>query len=311
VLLSWPSISLAENSFMISTQHEVVAPTAQEEHTSFADQRKDFIFQKISKSQLALEDFIQGVLKWPVAFALAYQSISVRYRRSILGPFWLTLSMAITIYSMGFLYARLFHTELQHYFPTLCAGMLTWSLIAALVTETTDGFTTPAGLIKQLDLPYTLHIHCIVTRNMIIFFHNILVIIPILLIFHEYAKINWCTLLIIPGLAIIYLNGLFYGTVLAIIGARYRDVSQVIKSSIQVFFFLTPVMWEPSILSERTRFYIDLNPFYALIQIIRAPLLGKLPTLNNLIVITAMTLIGAVLSFKLMARCRARIVYWL
>src|SRR5690242_11037894 len=76
--------------------------------------------------QLAINDLVNGLKKWNIWLMLAYQDVKLRYRRSVLGPFWITISMAITVYSMGFLYGHLFHSKLQTYFPFLVAGMLGW-----------------------------------------------------------------------------------------------------------------------------------------------------------------------------------------
>lgn len=268
-------------------------------------------FPKPNQTLLALKDIRDGLLKWPIWLMLAYQDVKLRYRRSVLGPFWITISMAITVYSMGYLYSHLFHSDLQTYFPFLVAGMLSWSLISSAISDLTDTFVLSDGLIKQIKLPYTLYIHRVATRNMIIFFHNIIVIIPILIIFHHVAKVNGYTLLLIPDLLLFYLNALCYGIILAIIGARYRDVSQIIKSLIQVAFFLTPIMWNPNILPEKDQHLVLLNPFYSMIEIIRAPMLGTTPSLPILAIVSLITATGMIVSFVMLKKYRARIVYWL
>ena len=268
-------------------------------------------FQKPNQKKLAWNDIQEGFINWRIWWLLAYQDIKLRYRRSVLGPFWLTLSMAITVYSMGFLYGHLFRTDLNQYYPFLVAGMLAWALVSNVLVEQTDAFTNSEGLIKQIKLPYSLYIHRIATRNIIIFFHNILVMLPVYVIFYDTAKINLYTLLLIPGLFLIYVNSFIYGLILAMLSSRYRDVSQIIKSLIQVVFFLTPVMWNPMILSEKKRFIVDANPFYSYLEIIRAPLLGNAPTLFNLAVVLFITLIGVVICARLFVPYRARIIYWL
>jgi lipopolysaccharide transport system permease protein len=268
-------------------------------------------FPKRNQKLLALHDFWDALKKWRIWFLLAYQDIKLRYRRSILGPFWITISMAITVYSMGYLYGHLFHTNLQTYFPFLVAGMLSWALISSTIMEQTEAFILAEGLVKQVKLPYFLYIHRVVTRNFLIFFHNILVIIPVLAIFHEVAKINFYTLMLIPGLFIIYINAVCYGLVLAMIGARYRDLSQIIKSLVQVVFFITPIMWNPSTLPEKNRYFAVLNPFYAFVELIRTPLMGFAPTLLNFIIVGVITLIGILLCVMIFPRYRARIIYWL
>lgn len=268
-------------------------------------------FPKISAMQLAWQDVVDGLKKWRIWYMLAYQDIKLRYRRSVLGPFWISISMAITVYSMGFLYGHLFHLDLQQYYPFLVAGMLTWTLIATVIIELTDGLTMADGLIKQIKLPYTLYMHRIAMRNILIFFHNLIVMVPILILFHKYAKLDLHILLLIPGLLIIYLNTLSYGLIIGMIGARYRDVSQIIKSLIQVVFFVTPVLWSPNALNGHSHYFVDLNPFYALIELIRAPLIGYTPTLTNIISVTIVTAIGLLLSSLIFTRYRSRIVYWL
>src|SRR5437867_3632294 len=92
---------------------------------------KENIIQ-LSQKKLAFNDIKDGIRSWRVWLLLAYHDIKVRYLRSILGPFWITISMGITVYSMGYLYAHLFHTDMQYYYPYLVASMLTWTLISSL-----------------------------------------------------------------------------------------------------------------------------------------------------------------------------------
>jgi ABC-type polysaccharide/polyol phosphate export permease len=267
--------------------------------------------QDAREKKLAVKDIIDGLAKWRIWLTLAYQDVKLRYRRSILGPFWITISMAITTYSMGYLYGHLFHTDLQVYFPFLVSGMLSWGLISSLISDLTEAFSGSEGLIKQIKLPYSLYIHRVVTRNIIIFFHNIVVIVPIIAIFHHVAKINLNTLLIIPGLAVIYFNAITFGLILSLIGARYRDIAQVIKSLIQVAFFLTPVMWSADILPEKDRFIVFLNPFNAFVELVRKPLLGMYPTMATLIMAAIVTVIGSYFCMNMLSKYRSRIVYWL
>lgn len=297
----------------MSSEQEIIAPEEPSVYVDVAPETrlKDIDFPYISPQKAAWLDIFDGLKSYRIWLMLAYQDIKLRYRRSVLGPFWLTLSMAITVYSMGYLYGHLFHIELQRYYPFLVSGMLAWSLVATMITEFTDGFVTTEGLIKQIKLPYSLHIHRIAARNIIIFFHNLLVLVPILLLFHEYAKVNLNLLLLIPGLFILYINSISYGLILSMLGARYRDISQVIKSLVQVIFFITPVMWNPEILSPKNQFAVNLNPFYAFIELIREPLLGRQPSLQNLMMVSFVTILGLLISSMMFTRYRARIVYWL
>lgn len=264
-----------------------------------------------NRTRLARLDILDGLCKWRIWLMLAYQDIKLRYRRSIIGPFWITISMAITVYSMGYLYSHLFHTDLKTYFPFLVSGMISWTLLSSLITDLSDTFSSSEKLIKQIKLPFSLYIHQVALRNIIIFFHNIVVIIPILIIFPESAHINSKTLILIPNLLLIYINAFSYGLVLALIGARYRDMSQIIKSLVQVAFFLTPVMWNPNVLPPADRYIVTINPFYAFVELIRAPMIGTTPTLQNYGMALVITFIGFYLCGRMFNKYRGRIVYWL
>jgi lipopolysaccharide transport system permease protein len=277
-------------------------PTEDDSMASFSHPRQ---------KTLAYEDLVQGLQKWRIWFMLASQDIQLRYRRSVIGPFWITLSMAITVYSMGYLYAHLFKIDMDRYYPFLVAGMLGWSLILSLMLDFTEGFLVIHSLIKQIKLPYTVYLHRIIMRNYLMFFHHLLVMLPIFVIFHNNAPINACTLFIIPGLALLYLNVFCYGSIIAMFSARYRDVPPIIKSMMQVIFFVTPVMWQPQGLQGHKQLIAELNPFYVFLELIRAPLLGKLPTAFNFSVILFFTVLGVISSALLFTRYRARIIYWL
>ena len=267
--------------------------------------------QKINQRQLAWEDIKTGLLSWPIWSMLAYQDIKLRYRRSVLGPFWITLSMAITVYSMGYLYSHLFHMPLSEYFPYLVAGMLGWSLISTTVTDMVDTYTLHDSILKQIKLPYSLYIHRVATRNIIIFLHNLLVFIPIIIFFPNQTNLHLSLLWAIPGMIIIYINSISFGLIFAMIGARYRDISQLIKSLIQVVFFVTPIMWKPSILPANKQFIASLNPIYSLIELIRAPLVGYSLTMPNYVMVIFISLIGFMSCYFIFVSRRARIIYWL
>jgi lipopolysaccharide transport system permease protein len=277
---------------------------------TYSDQRTTVI-SGAEQKKLALLDIQDGLHKFRIWTMLAYQDIKLRYRRSVLGPFWITMSMAITVYSMGFLYSHLFHIELANYFPFLVTGMLSWTLISALITELLETFTGSEGLIKQIKLPYSLYIHRVITRNLLIFCHNFIVYIPILVIFHATAQINFYSLFIIPGFLLIYINAVAYGLILAMLGSRYRDLVQVIRSLIQVAFFVTPIMWNPNVLSPHFQHLVKINPFYAFVQLIREPMLGHCPSILVYLMAGGLTFLGIGVCSAMFIKYRSRIVYWL
>src|SRR5262245_10329292 len=113
-----------------------------------------------------------------------------------------------------------------------------------------------------MHIPQTLLVATMVWRNVLVFFHNLMIFVLVMMIWH--VPVTWNTLLVIPGLLLLILNGLWVGILLGVIGTRFRDVPQLLGGIIQIMMFLTPVMWSRDILKgrEAIAFVIDPNPFY-------------------------------------------------
>jgi ABC-type polysaccharide/polyol phosphate export permease len=247
--------------------------------------------------------------QWPIWFMLGTQDIKLRYRRSSIGPLWITISMAVTIYSMGFLYSHLFKVDLKTYFPYLASGIIAWSFISTLITEGSNIFIDSESYIRNQAIAMSLFMMRLVLRNVIIFFHNLLAFLPILFIFP--AGFSWKLLLLIPGLLVIGLNAIFWGTLLAIFGTRYRDFSQIITSIIQVIFFLTPIMWLPNSLPARFQWVTQYNPFNQFLNVIRAPLIDQNITTPTVLMVTSVSILGFLLYALFIKKYKQRIVFWL
>ena len=246
---------------------------------------------------------------WPAWFMLGNQDIKLRYRRSSLGPLWITISMAVTIYSMGFLYGHLFKINVEHYFPYLATGIIGWSLISTMITESNSIFIESESYIRNQETFLSLFMMRMILRNTIVFLHNIVVFIPLIFIFH--LPIGFNMLLIIPGLLLIAINGFCWGSLLAIIGTRYRDFAQIVNSIVQVIFFLTPIMWMPSLLPAKYQWCVLYNPFEQFLNLIRLPMMNQMFGSLTLIIVFAVTLLGFALYAICMKKHKYNIVFWL
>ena len=255
----------------------------------------------------AFSDLRNGLALWPLWLRLGWNDILQRYRRSMLGPFWLTASMAIMVISLGVLYAELFNTPIHDFLPYLCVGLLVWNLVSSFLTEGGALFTGAESYIKQIRLPYSVYVLRSSWSKLIIFAHNFVIYFGILLYFWIWP--GTVALLAIPGLLLVLLNGAAATLFIGMVSARFRDVPQLINSVVQIVFFVTPIMWKPELLRNRT-FIADFNPFYHLLEIVRAPLLGSLPSVKSYIAVLLMTLVNVVIVGAFFARFRSRISYW-
>ena len=255
----------------------------------------------------AWDDLRRGAAAMHLWGMLGWQEIRQRYRRTALGPLWLTLSTGVLVTAMGPLYGKLLNLDISAYFPFLAVGLIVWNLLATLVNESCTAFIQAEGLIKQHNLPLSVHVLRMVWKNLIVFAHNAVILVAVLLLFPQ--DWGWSLALLPVALLLIAVNGWWVGLFLGMTGARFRDISPIVASLVQIAFFLTPVLWPIGQLG-RYRWAATWNPLYHFLEIVRAPLLGLPVAPQTWLVVIGITIAGWLLTFALFSRFRARVAYW-
>jgi ABC-type polysaccharide/polyol phosphate export permease len=254
------------------------------------------------------QEVVAGFRAWPVWVIMGWDDIRQRYRRSVIGPFWITLSMGFFILVLGAIYSRLFHAQIESYLPYLTVGFVVWGFMSTAANDSCIAFIDASRIIKQIKLPYSVYILRVVWRNFIIFLHTIVIYIPMAIIFR--IEPNLTTLYAIPGLILVCINLIWLTTVIAILSTRYRDIQPIVGTVIQLGMFATPIMWTVSSLGN-DKIVAEINPVYHLIEITRAPLLGMAPEPLSWLVACGLAVVGSALAVALMVRASRRIVFWL
>jgi len=258
----------------------------------------------------SLRDIILALGSLSLIYTLGWQDVRQRYNRSLLGAFWLTISVGVMIASIGFVFGRIFDAPLNQFLPFLSVGLIFWNFISATITEGGNGFVAAEAIIKQQFIPLSVHIFRVVWRNLVILAHNI-VIVPLILVATK-TEFSPEMLMVVPGLLLLLLNVSWMGIFLGVVCTRYRDIPQIVANFIQVMFYLTPVIWTPEMLQSRGVVYmLSLNPFFHFIQIVRAPLLGQTASLDNWLVAALVAVIGWCFTLIFFGMYRRRIAYWL
>lgn len=245
-----------------------------------------------------------------VATLLGYQDIKQAYRRSALGPFWLTIGMAIQIVSMGLVFGLIFKTELNDYLPFLAISIIFWGLISATLSEGCMTFVAAEPIIKQLKIHHFEHVARVVLKNVFTTAHNV-VILPLVLLFF-WKLPGWQLLSFIPGLLVLVVNLTWCVWLLGMVSARFRDLPPIISSVLTIAFYVTPVMWYPSLIEndELAHFLLGLNPLYHWMQIVRLPLLGEWPTVENWALAVLSAGVGWVTTIWVHRKYKNMIAYW-
>jgi len=264
----------------------------------------------LTKEQLArgLQDLHAGFADWRLWGYLGWHDIRQRYRRSKLGPFWLTASMGIHVAAIGLVWSSLFGLSARDFLPYLCAGTVVWNLILGNVTEGCGTFVVASNYISQINRPVSVYAFWVIWRNLLVFVHTLAVYVAVALIFRLWPNLN--TLQVLIGFPVLLLAVSWPPLLLGLITARFRDIQQLVQSLMTMVFFVTPIIWRLDQLRDRA-YLATLNPLTHLIEIVRAPLLGHpIPGLS-LAASVATLLIGWFVTLGLFSRYRGRIAYWL
>jgi len=262
----------------------------------------------------AFRDLATGLEQRELWAHLGWQDIKQRYRRSFLGPIWITISMGVTALAMGLLYSQLFQQEIADFLPSLTVGLIVWGLISGCILEGADVFVANEGLMKQLPAPLSVHVYRMVWRQVLLFAHNLIIYFVLLVIFPK--PLHWTVIAAFPALALLALNGVWIGIVAGIMSTRFRDISPILGSMVQLLFFLTPIVWSEKILlknggaqAERANL-AQINPLYHYLDIIRAPMLGEDQQAYHWYIVLAITVAGWALALFFLRNYRARVAYW-
>jgi lipopolysaccharide transport system permease protein len=270
-----------------------------------------FVEMSGASADVAAKDYINGLRKWKLWLHMAYADIRRRYRRTMIGPFWTTLSMAIFITSMGFIFSALWHTDMKTYLPYFASGYIAWMFISTIFTESCTTFVAAESYMKQIALPYSVYAFLIVARNVMIFLHQVVIFVVLMLIYH--VPINHNTWMLIPGFMFLILNASWITIALGLICARFRDAQQIVISLLQIAMFVTPIFWSESQLGHgKLAFYlINFNPMYHLLSVLRYPLLGQSVHHSTWIANSLLLVVGWWLTMHYLAKNYNKLIYWL
>jgi lipopolysaccharide transport system permease protein len=240
---------------------------------------------------------------------LAHFDVVSRYRRTAIGPFWQTLTLAIFVGSLGFVYSALFNMEVSTYVPFLTASLLPWLFISTIINEGCTVFVEGEPIIKNTRVPLSMFAFRVTLRNFIVLLHNLPVLVLVLLILG--SPVGWPVLLAPLGLVLILINAPWVVLVLGLLTTRFRDIQQLVAILLQVTFLVTPIMWSPALLGGGRAFIAELNPLHHFLEVFRAPVLGAVPAALSYGVVLITTLVGWTGALALFRRYRSRVAYWL
>ncbi|RYD60326.1 MAG: ABC transporter permease [Verrucomicrobiaceae bacterium] len=214
-------------------------------------------------------DLMESTARLYVAYSLAKHDIAARYRGSMLGPFWITLTLGATILGIGTLYSKLFHQELTTFLPYMAAGLTAWAFISMIIIEGCDCFVSAASILRQSSLPMFTFVWRTVIRSLMILAHNVIVLICVF----AWAGGSYVGVpLALLGLVVVTLILAPVACLVAVGAARFRDIPQIVGAFMQFAMFASPVFWMSSQI-DNSHPLLRWNPFYYMLDALRSPLI--------------------------------------
>jgi ABC-type polysaccharide/polyol phosphate export permease len=264
-----------------------------------------------SLASTAWEDLAGGFRKSQLWARIGWLDVKRRYRRTMLGAFWNSITLSVYTLAIGIVGTGLFHQDVQHYLPYLGSGMMVWTLISLIVLEACSLLVAGHALFRNVRFEYSILAYALVWRNCIIFLHNLAVYTLMVLLLRPELVHEPTLLLAIPGLLLVLINGVWIALLTGLVCLRFRDVQQIVQTAVQILTLVTPIFWSPDGLTGlRQLIFVQLNPIYRLIEVVRAPLLGQIPTSSDYVAAIVITLVGWTLSYHVFQNFRKRIAYW-
>ncbi|AWH91138.1 ABC transporter permease [Dietzia lutea] len=262
----------------------------------------------------AVADLRQGLGQRELWLSLGWQDIKQRYRRSTLGPLWITIATGVMAVALGLLYSILFQIPLAEFLPHVTVGLIMWGFISGCIKEGSEVFIANEGLIKQLPSALSVHVYRLVWRQFLFLCHNLVIWVLLMVIFPR--PLGWELLLSVLGLAVLMVNGVWVAMLFGILATRFRDIAPLLDSMVQLLFYMTPIVWTTQTLYEQGGDIADrariaeLNPLYHYLEIVRAPMIGEPVAAYHWWIVLACTAVGLALAFVALRRFRSRVPYW-
>jgi homopolymeric O-antigen transport system permease protein len=240
---------------------------------------------------------------------LGWSDIVQSYRRTLLGPFWITLNLAIFTFAITLVYGALFGARTDSYAAYVVCGMIAWMWISALMTDLGNTFVQSAPFLKSTPMDKALFIWASVFKQSIILAHHLIVYVALVLV--GVIHLHIYTLLAIPALAVLFLLSIPITATMAILFARYRDLQRLLSSLMILIMMTTPIFWLPSMLTGWRSALVVFNPIHYLVEFVRRPLLGQAPDMTAVSIVLLMTIAVWIAGPLIYKRYEKYVVFWI
>ena len=230
-------------------------------------------------------------------YFLIWRDIKIRYKQTLLGAGWAIIQPLFAMLLFTLFFGRLARIPSDGVpYPLFAyAGLLPWTFFANALTNSGNSLVGSSSLITKVYFPRVIIPAAAVLAGLLDFVIAFLLLVP-MLIYYRIA-VTWNLLLLPVFICLAIFLALGVGMWLAALNVKYRDIRYALPFLIQLWLFASPVIYPVSIMPERWRWVLALNPMTGIIEGFRASLFGgKLDALTTL-TSAALTIVILIISF--------------
>jgi lipopolysaccharide transport system permease protein len=228
------------------------------------------------KSPFTLLD-IQEIWRYKdLLYIFTWRDIKVRYKQTILGIAWVIFQPLITMAVFTFLFSKVISQPSKDlpYWLFVLIGIVFWTFFSSSISQSSNAFIENEKILKKVYFPRELLPLSTILTSLVDFLVNFLLLL-LILIFYQHA-FPFSLLLLFPVLTIIlFLTCVGIGSYLSTLNIRYRDVRYLLPFFIQLFLFLSPVIYSFQKTSHVQHFLLSLNPLTGVIETARRSITGS------------------------------------
>ncbi|HVZ29424.1 MAG TPA: ABC transporter permease [Asticcacaulis sp.] len=255
----------------------------------------------------AINDLVRGLALYKIWIFQAWHEMTAKYKRTVLGSFWLAGQMVVTSLCLSLVWGLLMGRDMHDILPYITCGVMCFQMITFIFNEGPGLFLGSGSMIKNHAWPFSYYVAEAICRIILTFAHNVLIFFVVEACVMAFAIPHWTLLL---GFPIVIVAIASWGTVTGMVAARFRDMVFVLPYVGQLLFYVTPIIWRVSDISSKRAFVAHYNPLYGLLEVIRAPLLGHAPPPGAWALALGTMVTGVIAWLLVFSPFRRRIPFW-
>jgi ABC-2 type transport system permease protein len=240
---------------------------------------------------------------------LVIRDIKVRYKRSVLGILWTMLAPLLNMVALTLVFSVLMKQAIQNYPVYFMAGSIFWAFFSQTTSTVCNQTLSSNEMAKRTFVPRSVFVASALGGGLV---NLVLSLVPLVLIlvvtgFPLYA--TWAFLPVSTFFVLLFTAGA--SLLLYTVASRFADIKEMYLVLVQTWFFLTPIVYHPSIVPPRYRFALWANPMYYLVQTFRTPIYdGTIPGAGLLLGTFALSAAVLVTGWVFFCHRRDEMAYW-